>query len=180
LHEEVSGTAAGALFSKGTYKNALKSQTLPIVVNGTPAPKGLFMRPSLQGPILVTYRLDRQFKTFRATTALADGSGGTEQVFFKVICDGQEKWKSREFKQPRNVDECNLSVNGVEKLELTVSGRGAHFPEGIAVWVDPRLEPSSRAPLLWAIGIGLLAGALVLAMGARFGRGHFATNSSAS
>src|SRR5262249_1565782 len=118
LNEERTN-APGILFAKnGQYKyvevqkidGQVKyfDRTGRISVKGTPYPKGIFMRPSQQGPIIVTYRLDKQYKTFKSTVALADGSGGTEQVFFKVICDGQEKWHSKEFKLPRQIEECEI------------------------------------------------------------------------
>src|SRR5262249_23068793 len=169
LDEELTGTPGKLFVRNGNYKYVevqkidgqvkYLDKTAQISLNGTRKPKGIFMRPPQQGSISATYRLDKQFKTFKSTVALADGSGGTEQVFFNVLYD-KGKWQSKEFKLPRQTEECEIDVRGVDKLELSVGGRGAHFPESVSCWLDPRLElVPSWIPFLLASGLGLLVGA---------------------
>src|SRR5262249_24221277 len=129
--------AQGAEFMKdGQYKRNNKIQR--ITVQGNPAEKGLFTRPPRNGTILVTYRLGKRYKSFKATVALNDGSTNTEPVTFSVILDGKPKWASRGIERSSMSDKCEIDVSGVEKLELSVFSRLSDA-DSFPVCINPQL-----------------------------------------
>jgi hypothetical protein len=64
---------------------------------------------------------------------------------FEIYGDGKSLWTSRPVQEPRDIQEFNISVSGVEVLELRVVAErvnhGLH-----AVWVEPRLLQRSNTP----------------------------------
>jgi serine/threonine-protein kinase len=127
----------GAEFLKdGQYKRNNAVQR--ITVQGKTAEKGLFTRPPRNSTILVTYRLGKRYKTFKATVALNDGSSTTEPVTFSVILDGKPKWTSKGIEHSGVTDRCDIDVSGVDKLELSVFSRLSDA-DSFPVWIDPQL-----------------------------------------
>jgi hypothetical protein len=120
----------------------------PIVVNGVRSSKGLGMHPPwAPGYATARYRLDRQAGVFRATAAVNDTTNWCwSPAIFTVLGDGKELWKSDaiSFDKIRS-QECQVSVKGVEVLELRV--QAFNGSDGLhAVWVEPRLLEAAELP----------------------------------
>jgi hypothetical protein len=111
-------------------------------VRGKESPHGIFMHPPPPhegGLASLTYRLGGNFRTFKADVSLRDGPQGSESpVTFAVYGDGQLLWKSRPVLTQADLQTCNITVKGVDRLKIQVScagePRGAH-----AVWIEPSL-----------------------------------------
>jgi tRNA A-37 threonylcarbamoyl transferase component Bud32 len=110
-------------------------------VRGKVSPHGIFMHPppAHEGAAKVSYRLDKQFSTFRAQVSLNDGPPPPEMPCeFKVCGDGRELWKSRPISSQADAETCSVSVAGVNTLTIEVRSfgdpRAAH-----AVWIEPHV-----------------------------------------
>lgn len=113
-----------------------------VSVQGKPSPHGIFMHaaPQPEGPASISYRLDKQFRTFSCRVSMNDSSPGSPSpLTFAVYGDGALLWNSRGVSTQADVQECSISVAGVDvlKLEVTTAGdvKGAH-----AVWLEPMVE----------------------------------------
>src|SRR5262249_6302268 len=123
----------GAEFLKGG-KYGRYNNVQNITVQGKTAEKGLFTRPPRNNTILVTYRLAKRYKTFKATVGLNDGSTNTEPVTFSVILDGKPKWTSKGIERSGVTDKCDIDIYGVDKLELSVFSRLSDA-DSFPVWI---------------------------------------------
>ena len=110
-----------------------------VSVQGHVSPHGLFMHLPPQAPqkTEVSYRLDKKYRTFSASVSLNDGPPNCIPLIFAVYGDGKLLWRSTPVTSQQDTQSCkNLSVQGVDKLTLQVSGfgdaRGTH-----AVWIEP-------------------------------------------
>jgi len=119
----------------------------------TPA-HALSLWPPANGASYVVYRLKKGFRTLRATatvlgpnrfnkTALQANplfmGKAYSPLWFKVIGDGKLLWQSRPLQTSGDWQDCVLSVEGVEWLELHVECPGANA-FAWAAWIDPRLS----------------------------------------
>jgi hypothetical protein len=112
-------------------------------VRGKESPHGIFMHPPPPGEggaASLSYRLGGTYRTFHTEVSLRDGPGGSENpVTFAVYGDGQLLWKSRPVVTQADLQTCEVSVKGVDRLKIQVScagePRGAH-----AVWIEPSLS----------------------------------------
>ena len=110
-----------------------------IASRGVLSSKGLGMHPPPNNAAQVSYRLDKQFRTFKATVALNDTSGGSySPLRFVVLGDGRKLWESNPVQKRGDDQECTVNVKGIDTIELLVTcsggSGGAH-----AVWIEPRL-----------------------------------------
>jgi len=110
-----------------------------ISVNGTVSPNGIGMHPSFAGPASVSYSLGKRYRTFETKVGLNDSSPGSDSpMTFYVYGDGNLLWKSKPVEAPQDLQECKISVQGVNALKLEVNAfgkaRGAH-----GAWLEPAL-----------------------------------------
>jgi hypothetical protein len=111
-----------------------------ISVNGEESPHGIGMHPSFDGPANLTYALNKQYKRFMARVSLNDTvfDRSASPMTFTVYGDGEVLWRSDPVWTRRETQECDISVQGVDKLTLEVSASAkAHGAHG--VWIEPRL-----------------------------------------
>jgi hypothetical protein len=121
-----------------------------LTVAGEKRPKSLGMHPATPpAGSVVKYRLARAAAAFVTGVAYDDSNKGirTGDTVFEVLGDGKLLWSSKPIQIKGDFDECNVSVEGVDVLELRVavvrgSGWGAH-----AVWIDPHLLGASADAL---------------------------------
>jgi hypothetical protein len=114
-----------------------------VEVNGKFGAHALFTHPPSSGDAVVKYRLKKAAQEFRTAVALNDSARGTKSALtFRVLGDGKELWASKPVQSARVVQECAVSVAGVEVLELRVHCPGFNG-DGHAVWLDPYLLTAS-------------------------------------
>jgi hypothetical protein len=117
-----------------------------IKVQGVASPKGLGMFPPERNYAAVKYRLGRKAARFKAAAAVSDEVEAQHSApVFEVLGDGRSLWRSAPVRGPRQPQECNLNVSGVDVLELRVHCDGSNF--GVhAVWFEPRLLQKADTP----------------------------------
>ncbi len=98
----------------------------------------LFPHPPENGMSFVSYRLSGRFSRFNATAAIADGGQSTSLTTFRVRGDGRVLWESGPINHDKAVQECNISVEGVELLSLEVQCAGNN-ERAWTVWFEPYL-----------------------------------------
>jgi formylglycine-generating enzyme required for sulfatase activity/WD40 repeat protein len=122
----------------------------PMLVQGKPSPNGLAMHPPKDGMARVGYNLGKQYQMLKGSAAIADSAGKESwtPLTFQVLGDGKVLWKSRELQKAGDDQAFEVSVQGVDRLELQVSCPGIHN-QAHAVWLDPHLlgQPSTGKPL---------------------------------
>lgn len=122
-------------------------QSLRIVVNGKPSPKGLSTHAKAKGQASVGYFLGGQYATFKTEVAVNDNAVGKfkSSLTFIIKGDGKELWRSTEVTKAAVTQAAEISVAGVQKLELIVDCPGA-YDYAQAVWIEPRLFKTGAAP----------------------------------
>jgi hypothetical protein len=117
-----------------------------IILGSTSSPKGIGMHPPDSADAALKFRLYGEAARFKSKAALDDTAvnPGSAAVF-EVLSDGKPLWKSDELKRPGQTQECDVSVDGVDVLELRVraTGRSQNLH---AVWVEPRLFQDAETP----------------------------------
>jgi serine/threonine protein kinase len=109
-------------------------------VRGKPSPHGLFMHPTPDGrTCCVAYDLDAQYQTFESEVSLNDSSLSSPPLVFSVHGDGKLLWKSNPVKSQADAQQVNISIQGVDVLQLGVTVEGNEFLGAHAVWVEPRV-----------------------------------------
>jgi len=115
-------------------------------IKGNFTPKGICTPPMDRSTARVSYRLDKQYRRFKATVGLNDPFPESPTALtFAVSGDGRILWQSLPIKKQGEEQEVDIAVSGVELLELTVSCPGPNTggPDGrmkaFPVWVQPRL-----------------------------------------
>lgn len=88
----------------------------------------------------VVYRLAGAYRRFSALAGLPDYLNGRGSVVFKVLGDGDTLWSSGKIQSGDPPAAVDVSVEGVDRLELRVlsSGDGINFDHGC--WLNPRLQ----------------------------------------
>ncbi|MBL8796017.1 MAG: protein kinase [Planctomycetia bacterium] len=115
-----------------------------IWIGGQPYPHGIFMHlPPFGNPkkCSVSYRLDGQYRTFQTRVSLNDGPLSCSPMTFTVYADGVMLWSSQPVRSQADTQSSgNLSVQGIGKLTLEVSGTGSERGSQ-AAWIEPFLLP---------------------------------------
>ena len=110
-----------------------------IMVQGQFASKGLSMHPPAGGDSGVKYRI-APAESFHGQARIVSPMGSQGNVVFEVLGDGVSLWRTLPFRANTVVNDCHISVKGVEVLELRVHSleRGAlgNF-QAWAAWIDP-------------------------------------------
>jgi hypothetical protein len=108
-----------------------------LAVGGKKYTNTLSGHPPTNGDASFKFRLGKAATEFRTQVALNDSALEPKtELTFKVLGDGKELWASKPVQAAQQVQNCSVSVAGVDVLELRVSCPGdqsyAH-----AVWLDP-------------------------------------------
>src|SRR5262249_10878756 len=103
-------------------------------------PNSISMHPPSNSNSTVTYRLNRQYKLFKAWAALNDTDNWVpaSAATFVVFGDGVCLWASIPIDQPKVMEACRINVEGVDNFELQVHCPGDHAAVR-AVWLEPAL-----------------------------------------
>lgn len=127
---------AGQLGKNGDLGHSLGR----IAVGGVPSLHGLSMHAVRAGQAHCFYSLGKAYRRLRTTVAINDtaGDGSLTALHFVILGDGKRLWKSRPLKKRGDTEDCTVSVEGVDTLELRVNCPGKNG-RSHAVWLDPRL-----------------------------------------
>jgi serine/threonine protein kinase len=117
---------------------------IPVVVNGVPYPRSLFTHPPFNGSFAsVSYDLDRPYSQFLAKVGIpalaADQQDPATPLVFEVIGNGKSIWKSTPFARRGDIQDCRISLAGINQLELRVNRAAFNNSWAWAVWLEPRL-----------------------------------------
>jgi hypothetical protein len=113
-----------------------------VKANGKFYPNAISMHPPTNGFSTVKYRLNRDAKLFLAEAALTDTENPNftpmTAATFAVFSDDQLLWISKPLQRPGARENCRLSVEGVDILELQIHcpGSNSHVR---GVWLEPRV-----------------------------------------
>jgi serine/threonine protein kinase len=113
-----------------------------VCVKGKVSPHGIWMHlpPTGRGVTSVSYRLGKQYRTFRTGVSLNDGPGRCTPLTFSVHGDGHILWQSDPVAiQEDEQSSPDISVKDVDKLTLEVNGSGSETGSH-AVWIEPSLS----------------------------------------
>ena len=101
------------------------------VVNSRRSAKGLIVRTKGDGLITeVTYHLGKRYRRLQTVVALNDPTVGNPKGSFRfsIIGDGKVLWESQPIRvspsEPRDSQQCDISVAGVDVLQLGVISQG--------------------------------------------------------
>lgn len=106
----------------------------PLSLNGEIFEKGLGAHANSE----VEYWLGGGFATFMATVGVDDGCSGS--VVFKVVCDGELCFESPVMVRGAEPLLVNVSLAGVERLQLVVGDAGDGIGCDHANWVSAKVE----------------------------------------
>ena len=113
-----------------------------VQVDGKKWPNAISAHPPSHNASRVSYRLQGNAKLFKAWCALSDGDGGFQRpdspATFRVFGDGILLWASPQVRTFKQIEECRISVEGVDTLELQIHCHG-HFGNVRAVWLEPHV-----------------------------------------
>jgi eukaryotic-like serine/threonine-protein kinase len=111
-----------------------------IRVRGKVFPHGIFMHPPPfppRAPASISYRLGKQYRTFRTTVSMNDGPPRSNAACtFAVYGDGRLLWQSAPVWSQADAQRCAVSVRDVDVLKIAVSSDGPPFGAH-AVWLEP-------------------------------------------
>ena len=137
-----------ALFPQGgggPNGNAANSLSYPYLrVNEKDSPHGIGMHASPMGKVSVSYALNGRYETFQTEVSINDTSPRSPVgLTFSVNGDGKRLWQTLVPVTTRNqTQKCNVSVRGVQVLELTVTNTSGD-PQSVAgahsIWVEPQV-----------------------------------------
>ena len=75
--------------------------------------------PPFEAPASVTYKLEKQFRTFKTTAAINDTAPPDHaSVQFSVYGDGKLLWQSPRVRAQADATACEIAVAGVCDLKL--------------------------------------------------------------
>ena len=118
-----------------------------IVVNGEPSPHGLGTHPRSDSDARVLYRLNKSFGQFVGAVGINDTSPGfSTPLTFQILGDGRELWNSQPIHETKKLEYFDVSVKGVDRLELVVHCPG-YLSGAHAVWVEPALYRHCISPI---------------------------------
>ena len=81
----------------------------------------------------------KSYLTFRSSVALNDDVPSTPTpLTFKVLGDGKVLWESKPVTDRGVIQDCSVSVQDVDRLELQVACPG-DYSAAHAVWLEPQL-----------------------------------------
>ena len=129
-----------AIVGYGNFDIGRTCDGKPMLINGKEQPHGLQVAAVANGIAYVQYKLGKDFRIFRSSIALEDTVGISQSILtFKVLGDNKILWESKPVRRSRTPQNCEISVQGVDILELQVicPGEigGAH-----SVFGEPHLE----------------------------------------
>jgi formylglycine-generating enzyme required for sulfatase activity len=124
-------------------KDGTTNEGTPMVVEGVRRPHWLFTHPTaIERVATVSYDFDRPYTQFLATVGIpalrADQQGPRSPLTFEIIGNGKSIWKSSPLTKRGDIQPCQVSLAGINQLELRVSSAGPN-DWAWAVWMEPRL-----------------------------------------
>ncbi|MGE3807970.1 MAG: protein kinase [Gemmataceae bacterium] len=117
-----------------------------IMVLDSPSPKALYMfnGDGQQGkPVRVQYDLDKKYQFLAGAVAIDDSTvHGGSIVYFLIVGDGKELWKSEPFDSSRHKQNFRVNIADVKVLELMFVTSKWQWDRPLrGVWADPQLIP---------------------------------------
>lgn len=113
-----------------------------VQVDGKRWPNAISAVPQSFGFSRVSYRLDRNAKLFKTWAALSDTDAPFHRpespATFRLFGDGVCLWASTPVRQNKQIEECRISVENVDTLELQVQCQGTNGNVR-AVWLEPQI-----------------------------------------
>lgn len=112
----------------------------------TPSMKGTRCEQSLAafGDLDVTFNLQGLYQQFVARVGLGDDSGDDASAEFTVIGDGRELWNSGPVTKSAAPEAVNISIAGVNQLDLKAVVNGKEDRRVQVVWDDPMIFGPAR------------------------------------
>jgi serine/threonine protein kinase len=111
-----------------------------IRVKGKAFVHSIFMHPPPFPPgasASITYRLGKQYRTFRTTVTMNDGPPRSSAACtFAVYGDGRLLWQSAPVWSQADAQQCTVSVRNVDVLKIAVTSAGPPFGAHM-VWIEP-------------------------------------------
>jgi hypothetical protein len=108
-----------------------------ITIGGKRSPLSLCLHAPANDYSAVKYRLGKSAKLFKTRVAIDESTPGSlTPLTFVVLGDGKLLWTSQPVKVSGNSQLCNISVTGVDVLELRAQCPG-RYEGAYAVWVEP-------------------------------------------
>jgi hypothetical protein len=115
----------------------------PPRVNGRPSPHCFWLHPPHNGVSFITFNLGKKYQRFQAAVGINDGAnlgaGPNTALVFSVLGDRTVLWKSKPTKRCGEPQDCDISILGVDVLQLRVECPGENF-FAHAVWLEPRVQ----------------------------------------
>jgi Protein kinase domain/NPCBM/NEW2 domain len=106
-----------------TFRKDGTSENYSIVVDGIRRPHSLFTHPT-NGLASISYDLDRPYSQFLVKVgipAVAPDQGDPSPLTFEIIGNGKSIWKSRPLTKKGDIQDCQISLAGINRLELRVN-----------------------------------------------------------
>jgi hypothetical protein len=132
-------------FSKEGKGTTLSVRNSQLLFGGTPSPHGIYMHPGRNSFSRVVFRLDRPYHSLKTAAAIPllkderrQGHPVTPLVF-KVLGDGKFLWGSEPLRFRGDFETCEVSLTGVQTIELRVECPGADN-WAVAAWFEPTLD----------------------------------------
>jgi hypothetical protein len=112
-----------------------------VSTRGVPSPYGFFMHAISNGTSRAAFALGKRYRRFRGAAGINDTAHGrtATALVFRIVGDGREIWKSQPLKETGSSEPFNVSVAGIDRLELAVDCAGP-YDWGQGVWIEPMVE----------------------------------------
>jgi hypothetical protein len=128
---------------KGEEKKPKPGIPVAVTLAGQSSPHGIFMHavpPHLAGAASISYRLDKQYRTFYALVTLNDGPPHSESpMTFAVYGDGERLWQSKPVESQDDTQRLEVSVQGVNVLKIELSCPPGDVRGNHGAWIEPFL-----------------------------------------
>jgi serine/threonine protein kinase len=112
-------------------------------VNGNLVPHALFMHPAPpphEAPVAsASYRLGKQYRTFRTEISLNDSSTQSPSLTFVVYGDDKPLWTFRPVRTQADAQSCTVPVDSVNILRLEVMAPAGDVFGAHALWIEPHV-----------------------------------------
>jgi RNA polymerase sigma factor (sigma-70 family) len=107
---------------------------------GVHSERSLGLHPPTSGVSMVTYKLEGKYRLLETAVGLRDNPNQRRTpIYFAVLGDGKELWKSGPVVAPGELQECRVDIRGVDELRLEVRCPGPSV-YAWAAWSEPRVS----------------------------------------
>ncbi len=110
-------------------------------INSTPYHRGLCLHAIDNGTAMVSYAIDKRFRWLTGGVAINDqnDAGQPTPLTYRILGDGRMLWESPALQERGKIIYFDVSVAGVNRLELQVDCPGWNG-RGHSAFIDPRLS----------------------------------------